>query len=239
MVAAGRCAWAFAWRSRPATAARRASCCEPTMRRFSRPERPSTRRTAPPATAPASRAAALARARRSRTDAGAAARRQRAHLAPPDQLLFEITKHGVAKAAKLKDYDSAMPAFAGVLSDAEIVAVLSWIKSQWPPEIRRHQEEMNEAARRRAERLLPGRQPPDDDATIRADDERRDGWPGAQWDVLMTPCSHGKTSRRLRAPTDPDPAAGQRHVPHLNRRQAIALRAANVLLEPVRMNEMQ
>jgi hypothetical protein len=67
----------------------------------------------------------------------------------PDQLLFDITKHGVAKAAKLKDYDSAMPAFAGVLSDAEIVAVLSWIKSQWPPEIRRRQEEMNDAARRR------------------------------------------------------------------------------------------
>ena len=54
----------------------------------------------------------------------------------PDQLLFDITKHGVAKAAKLKDYDTAMPAFAGVLSDAEIVAVLSWIKSQWPPETR-------------------------------------------------------------------------------------------------------
>jgi len=65
----------------------------------------------------------------------------------PDQLLFEITKLGVAKAAKLEGYDSAMPAFAGVLSDAEIVAVLSWIKSQWPPEVRRHQEEVNEAAR--------------------------------------------------------------------------------------------
>ena len=66
----------------------------------------------------------------------------------PDQLLFDITKHGVAKAAKLKDYDTAMPAYAGVLSDAEIVAVLSWIKSQWPPETRRHQEEMNDAVRR-------------------------------------------------------------------------------------------
>jgi len=66
----------------------------------------------------------------------------------PDQLLFDITKHGVAKAAKLKDYDSSMPAFAGVLSDAEIVAVLAWIKSQWPPEVRRHQDEVNGAARR-------------------------------------------------------------------------------------------
>ena len=66
----------------------------------------------------------------------------------PDQLLFDITKHGVAKAARLKDYDSAMPAFAAVLSDAEIVAVLSWIKSQWPPEIRQHQAEVDAAARR-------------------------------------------------------------------------------------------
>ena len=35
------------------------------------------------------------------------------------------------------------------LSDAEIVAVLSWIKSQWPADIRRHQDEVNDAARRR------------------------------------------------------------------------------------------
>lgn len=61
----------------------------------------------------------------------------------PDDLLFRITKHGVAKASGLKGYDSAMPAFEGVLSDAEIVAVLSWIKAQWPPETRKHQEEIN------------------------------------------------------------------------------------------------
>ena len=66
----------------------------------------------------------------------------------PDQLLFDITKRGVAEAAKLKDYDSAMPAFAGTLSDAEIVAVLSWIKSQGPPEVRRHQEEIDAESRR-------------------------------------------------------------------------------------------
>ena len=67
----------------------------------------------------------------------------------PDQVLFDITKHGIAKAAKLKDYDSAMPIFKDVLSDDEIVAVLSWIKSQWPAEIRKHQEEIDAAARRR------------------------------------------------------------------------------------------
>ena len=66
----------------------------------------------------------------------------------PDQLLFDITKLGIAKAVKLKDYDTAMPAFAGTLSDAEIVAVLSWIKSQWPPEVRRHQEEIDAESRR-------------------------------------------------------------------------------------------
>ena len=66
----------------------------------------------------------------------------------PDQLLFDITKLGIAKAVKLKDYDSAMPAFGGTLSDAEIVAVLSWIKSQWPPEIRQHQSEIDAESRR-------------------------------------------------------------------------------------------
>lgn len=63
----------------------------------------------------------------------------------PDEVLFRITKYGVAKAANLKDYESAMPAYEGVLSDAEIIAVLSWIKSQWPRDIRRQQEEVNAA----------------------------------------------------------------------------------------------
>lgn len=70
----------------------------------------------------------------------------------PDELLFKITKFGVARASNLKDYDSAMPAFDGVLSDAEIIAVLSWIKAQWPAEIRKHQEEVNANAVREAKR---------------------------------------------------------------------------------------
>lgn len=64
----------------------------------------------------------------------------------PDAVLFDITKHGVAKAANLKDYRSAMPAFEGSLTDAQIVAVLSWIKAQWPEEIRKQQEAVNAAA---------------------------------------------------------------------------------------------
>jgi mono/diheme cytochrome c family protein len=69
----------------------------------------------------------------------------------PDDVLFRITKYGVAKAANLKDYDSAMPAYEGVLSDAEIVAVLSWIKSQWPAGAREKQELVNREALRNHE----------------------------------------------------------------------------------------
>ena len=64
-----------------------------------------------------------------------------------DQLLFDIVKYGVAKAAHLKDYDSAMPAFEGTLTDAQIVAVLSWIKAQWPEDIRKKQQELDKGAR--------------------------------------------------------------------------------------------
>lgn len=63
-----------------------------------------------------------------------------------DELLFRITKYGVAKAANLKDYATAMPPFEGVLSDEEIVAVLSWIKSQWPAEIRARHDKFNAQA---------------------------------------------------------------------------------------------
>ena len=66
----------------------------------------------------------------------------------PDELLFQIAKHGVAKAAKLTDYATAMPVYEGVLSDEEIVAVLSWIKSQWPAHIRSRHDELNRSAAR-------------------------------------------------------------------------------------------
>ena len=66
----------------------------------------------------------------------------------PDQVLFDIVKYGVARAAHLKDYQTAMPTFEGVLSDADIMAVLSWIKAQWPREIAKQQQEVDEAWRR-------------------------------------------------------------------------------------------
>ena len=66
----------------------------------------------------------------------------------PDEQLFALTKHGLAKVIGQPDYRSAMPAYDGVLSDQEIVAVLSWIKAQWPPQAWRHQDQVNAQAAR-------------------------------------------------------------------------------------------
>lgn len=64
----------------------------------------------------------------------------------PDELLFRITKLGVVKAAQLQDYQSNMPGYEGVLSDQEILAALSWIKAQWPADIRAKHDQLNAAA---------------------------------------------------------------------------------------------
>lgn len=56
-----------------------------------------------------------------------------------DADLFRLTKDGLRPFAG-PDYRSAMPAYEGVLSDQEIVAVLSFIRSTWPPEERAHQD---------------------------------------------------------------------------------------------------
>ena len=63
----------------------------------------------------------------------------------PDEMLFEITKHGLGKFAP-RGYQSDMPAYAGKLSDAEIWAVLSFIESRWPPEVLRAREAMARSA---------------------------------------------------------------------------------------------
>ncbi|WP_292211549.1 cytochrome c [Mesorhizobium sp.] len=67
----------------------------------------------------------------------------------PDTLLFRITKLGVAEAANLKDYKTRMPAFGGILTDAEIIAALSYIKSRWPDDMRRRHDELNRVFARR------------------------------------------------------------------------------------------
>lgn len=61
----------------------------------------------------------------------------------PDIQLFKLTKRGPA-AVVGGEYESEMPAYAGVLSDDEIIAVLSYIKSTWPPTVQARHDRINE-----------------------------------------------------------------------------------------------
>ncbi len=68
----------------------------------------------------------------------------------PDSVLFGITKHGLVPGKYAPPgYQSDMPALAGVLSDEEIWAVLAYIKSSWPPEIRKAQLALTSEPKRR------------------------------------------------------------------------------------------
>ena len=68
----------------------------------------------------------------------------------PERVLFEITKYGPA-AVVSGGYESDMPGFQEVLSDDEIRAVLSFIRSTWPERERRYQRNISDrdAARNR------------------------------------------------------------------------------------------
>jgi mono/diheme cytochrome c family protein len=61
-----------------------------------------------------------------------------------DALLFDLVKLGVQSHAP-PGYQSDMPAFADVLSDADIWAVLAYIKSTWPDEQRKFQAQASNA----------------------------------------------------------------------------------------------
>lgn len=58
-----------------------------------------------------------------------------------DEDLFFITKYGGAGKA---GGASAMPGYEQILSDKEIISVLSFIKSTWPVQIRLQQDQINE-----------------------------------------------------------------------------------------------
>ena len=67
----------------------------------------------------------------------------------PDPVLFGITKYGLVPGTYAPPgYESDMPGFGGALVDDEILAVIAYIKSTWPDEIRLAQGEANERARR-------------------------------------------------------------------------------------------
>ena len=52
----------------------------------------------------------------------------------PDEMLFNLTKYGF-QAMINDDYKVSMPVYDGILSDEEIIASLSYIKSTWPEEV--------------------------------------------------------------------------------------------------------
>jgi len=60
-----------------------------------------------------------------------------------DDLLFEITKYGPSTVVNDDSYKTIMPVYKDILSDEEIIAVLSFIKNTWPEEQRSWQEEVN------------------------------------------------------------------------------------------------
>lgn len=60
-----------------------------------------------------------------------------------DEVLFNLTKYGLGKYLNQPDFKSNMPAYEGVLTDEEIKAVLSFIKSKWTETARTHQDRLN------------------------------------------------------------------------------------------------
>jgi mono/diheme cytochrome c family protein len=60
-----------------------------------------------------------------------------------DALLFDVTKLG-STAIVGDDYMSNMPGFAETLSDSDIWAILSYIKSTWPPDIQEIQSDLED-----------------------------------------------------------------------------------------------
>jgi mono/diheme cytochrome c family protein len=59
--------------------------------------------------------------------------------------LFDMTKIGPA--GLVPGYQSDMPGFKDILSDADIWAVLSYVESTWPADIRERQQRISRQAR--------------------------------------------------------------------------------------------
>ena len=61
----------------------------------------------------------------------------------PDRLLVDMVKHGLVPGRTAPPgYESDMPAYGGLLTDEEIVAVIAYIKSTWPPRVLEAQKEV-------------------------------------------------------------------------------------------------
>jgi mono/diheme cytochrome c family protein len=58
-----------------------------------------------------------------------------------DKQLFDMVKNGTA--GMIPGYETDMPAYKDKLSDSDIWAVLSFIESAWPTDIRERQQRLN------------------------------------------------------------------------------------------------
>lgn len=61
-----------------------------------------------------------------------------------DELLFGIIKEGLVPPYGPPNYKTDMPAWGTTLSDEDIWAVLTYIKSRWPAEAQKIQKEINQ-----------------------------------------------------------------------------------------------
>ena len=64
----------------------------------------------------------------------------------PNAYLFLMTKYGIEEAIG-KSYRNNMPAYEGKLTDEEILAVLSYIKSTWSGRTQRQHDQINARAK--------------------------------------------------------------------------------------------
>ena len=60
-----------------------------------------------------------------------------------DKYLFMITKYGIEDIIGQK-YPNNMPAYKDILSDKEIISVLSYIKSTWPNKVKKIHDQIND-----------------------------------------------------------------------------------------------
>ena len=63
----------------------------------------------------------------------------------PDSYLFLMTKYGIENI--IETYPNNMPAYGDKLTDEEILAVLSYIKSTWSDRTQRRHDEINVRAK--------------------------------------------------------------------------------------------
>lgn len=61
----------------------------------------------------------------------------------PDAMLFDMVKNGLVPGRTAPPgYQSDMPAYREILTDDEIISVLAYIKSTWPPKVLEAQKEV-------------------------------------------------------------------------------------------------